>query len=84
MKHTLHLLVLLFYALASNAQIITTVAGNGGSTLGDGGPAVNASLNGPYGVAFDSHGNMYVTDGYHGRIRKINTSGIITTIAGTE
>ena len=83
MKHTLHLLILLLYSFGGSAQIITTVAGNGGTVLGDGGPAVNASLNGPYGVALDSHGNMFVTDGYHGRIRKINTAGIITTIAGT-
>ena len=75
--------MLLLCALGGSAQIITTVAGNGGTVLGDVGPAVNASLEGPYGVAFDSHGNMYVTDGYNNRIRKINTSGIITTVAGT-
>ncbi len=63
--------------------IITTVAGTGaGGALGDGGPAVNASLVKPYDVAVDSRGNLYIADRGHYRIRKVDTSGIITTVAG--
>ena len=64
---------------------ITTVAGTGtglcpcGSS-GDGGPASNASLYYPRLLATDASGNLYV--GEYGRIRKISTGGIITTIAG--
>jgi sugar lactone lactonase YvrE len=64
--------------------VISTVAGSlirGFS--GDGKPAVTASLAGPKGVAVDRSGNVYVTDTYNNRIRKINRRGIITTIAGT-
>ena len=63
--------------------IITTVAGNGtGSYSGDGGPATNASLAAPFGVAVDTAGNLFIADTYNGRIREVNTNGIITTIAG--
>ena len=61
--------------------IITTVAGNGNSTFsGDGGQATAAGMSSPLGVKFDSLGNMYIAEG--NRIRKVDTSGIITTIAG--
>jgi len=62
--------------------VITTVAGNG--TLGysgDGGPATNAQLNGPEGVAVDSGGNIYIADMDNNRIRKVS-NGVITTVAG--
>ena len=63
--------------------IITTVAGNGQYGFsGDGGPAIQASLAGPTGVAVDSAGNIYIADYFNHRIRKVDTSGIITTIAG--
>jgi sugar lactone lactonase YvrE len=62
--------------------IITTVAG-GGSSLGDNGPATQAQLNGPQGVAVDASGNLYIADTYDERIRRVGTNGIITTIAGT-
>jgi hypothetical protein len=66
---------------------ISTVAGNStslglGGFSGDGGPATSAALNSPTGVAFDSAGNMYISDYGNLRIRKVDTSGIITTIAG--
>jgi len=67
--------------------IITTVAGNGvHGYSGDGGPATEASLDAPSGLALDSAGNIYtidfVSDSYdrYYRIRKIDTNGIINTI----
>ena len=63
--------------------IITTVAGNGAATFaGDGGAAANASLSCPYGVAFDAFGRLYIADTANNRIRKVDNSGVITTLAG--
>lgn len=66
--------------------IITTVAGNGTNAAfaGDGGPATKAELNHPKGVALDSAGNLYIADAFNNRIRMVNPSGIITTIAGVR
>ena len=50
---------------------------------GDGGPAVKAQLNYPAGVALDKVGNLYIADTGNHRIRRVDTAGIITTIAGT-
>jgi DNA-binding beta-propeller fold protein YncE len=51
---------------------IETVAGNGVRTYGgDGGAAVDASLNRPFGVAFDAEGHLYVSDTFNGRIRRV-------------
>ena len=64
--------------------IITTVAGNGNQGFsGDGGPATSASLSKPIGVAVDVSGNLYISDQYNNRIRRVSTSGIITTVAGS-
>ncbi len=63
---------------------ITTVAGGGrGNGLGNGGPAVLARLNGPAGVAVDGSGNLYIADSNYHRIRKVDSTGTITTFAGT-
>jgi len=67
------------------AGIITTVAGNGSSSgpIGDGGPATSARV-APDSVAVDSAGNLYITDFVNQRIRKVNTAGFISTVAGTN
>jgi sugar lactone lactonase YvrE len=64
--------------------IITTVAGNGAfSYSGDGGQATNAGITSPNGIALDLSGNMFIVSGGGDiRIRKVNTNGIITTVAG--
>ncbi|MDE2965547.1 MAG: serine/threonine protein kinase, partial [Acidobacteriota bacterium] len=60
---------------------ITTVAGGGSG--GDGGPAVQAQLDGPTAVALDSTGSLYIADTGNSSIRRVDTRGTITTIAGT-
>jgi uncharacterized protein (TIGR03437 family) len=63
---------------------ITTVAGNGTAGFsGDGGPAVNAQLNRPWDIAVDSSGDIFIADYNNQRIRLVDASGNITTIAGT-
>jgi hypothetical protein len=70
--------------------IITTIAGSpqGGTGFsGDGGPATNAQfkfddIGGSNGIAVDSSGNIYIADVFNGRVRKIASNGIITTVAG--
>ena len=63
--------------------VITTMAGNGIAGFGgDGGPATLASFASPHGVTVDSQGNLFIADTFNGRIRKVNTAGIISTVAG--
>ncbi len=70
--------------IAAGTGIITTVAGTGSAGYsGDGGPATAAQLGTPYGMCLDFSGNLYIADESNACIRKVNTSGIITTYAGT-
>lgn len=63
--------------------IITTVAGTGQRGYsGDGGPGWLAQLSSPYGVAVDLGGNVFIADTANGRIRKLDRTGIISTLAG--
>ncbi len=67
----------------NTSGIISTIAGNGTVGFsGDGGPATNAQLNGPWDMELDRVGNIYIADWSGSRIRKIDGAGIITTIAG--
>lgn len=69
--------------LGVNAQTINTFAGNGTAGFsGDGGPATAAKLNIPQAIAVDASGNVFFSDLSNNRIRKVNTSGIISTFAG--
>ena len=80
------LILVLLFSAGSFAQTITTVVGSSSGTegdTGDGGPAAKALLRQPTGVAFDGSGNMYIADYMNHRIRKVDATGIITTIAGT-
>jgi trimeric autotransporter adhesin len=65
------------------AGIISTVAGTGTKAYGgDGGPATLSSLVNPVAIAVDSAGNLYIADYDNCRVRKVTTSGVISTIAG--
>ena len=67
----------------NSAGIISTAAGNGVDLeTGNGGPATAAIIGAPYGLAFDGAGNLYIAAVDSNHIRKISTTGIITTIAG--
>ncbi|MFA5260206.1 MAG: hypothetical protein WC450_03135, partial [Candidatus Omnitrophota bacterium] len=68
----------------NTSGIITTVAGSGGTGAPlDGGPATEAAVCSPCDVAFDSHSNLFIADYCHYSIRKVDATGIITTVAGT-
>ncbi len=69
--------------ITASSQTITTIAG--GATpgfSGDGGPAALALLNAPRDVAVDRAGNIYISDTGNNRIRRIDSNGVITTVAG--
>jgi serine/threonine protein kinase, bacterial len=62
---------------------IRTYAGSGNDGFrGDNGPALKASIDRPFGIALDKKGNLYIADRRNNRVRKVNTQGIITTVAG--
>jgi hypothetical protein len=78
------ILTSVLFAGVLQAQVISTLAGTGtGGYSGDGGAATAAKINRPYGVAIDAGGNIYIADQDNNCVRKVNTSGVINTIAGT-
>ena len=78
------LLIVIFYTVPSQAQIITACAGNyTAGYMGDGGPATAAELHDVFDIKLDAAGNLFICDNTNNVVRKVNTSGIITTFAGT-
>jgi sugar lactone lactonase YvrE len=66
------------------AGVITTVAGTGEAGFsGDGGPATEAKLSGPFAVLIDADGNLVISDFGNARVRRVDQRGVISTILGT-
>ena len=65
--------------------VISTAVGTGtyGYT-GDGGPATSATLGEPFGIAFNAAGDLFIADSTNNVIREVNTSGVISTVAGNH
>lgn len=84
MKKILLFLFAFGIILPSEAQIINTVVGDAapGGDTSDNISAIHAAIVAPQSLAFDPAGNMYFGQAYSSKIRKVNTAGIITTIAG--
>ena len=76
------LFTLLILPALLKAQIVTTVVGTGAAGFADNCPATAAQLKRPTSIAFDQAGNMFIADADNYYIRKVNTAGIISTIAG--
>ena len=71
--------------MVDSTGAITTVAGSGDWGFdGDGGPALSARLSIPHGLAVDGYGNLYITSQEDHRVRMVNASGVITTVAGAH
>lgn len=74
--------------LVNTSGVINTIAGSGEPCIihtdacGDGGPAIKANISGPTSVAIGPNGNVYIADYYDHRIRMVDSSGTITTVAG--
>jgi sugar lactone lactonase YvrE len=73
-----------FHRVAGKGEPIIRIEGLGPPPQfsGDGGPALAADLDYPFGVAVDSHGTLYISDAINNRVRKVSADGIIETIAG--
>jgi uncharacterized protein (TIGR03437 family) len=68
--------------LLPNNTLVTIIGGFSFNFHGDGGPAVNAALNQPTGIAVDAAGNLWIADFLNYRIRKVTANGLISTVAG--
>lgn len=78
------LVLVMSACMPSPLVIIDTVAGTGTRGFsGDGGSATDAEIHRPFGVAVDASGNLYIADTFNNRVRKVDSQGIITTVAGT-
>jgi len=71
-------------AQAPGPYTVSTLAGTGtAGSEGDGGPATEAQVNNPFGLALDSSGNLYIADQFNNRVRKLTPDGKLSTVAGT-
>jgi len=68
--------------MVNTSGVITTFAGNGTYGFVDNVPAVDAEFSNPTGVVVDNTGNVYICDNANHRIRKVDASGTVTTVAG--
>ncbi|MBU6429015.1 MAG: hypothetical protein KGR26_08395, partial [Cyanobacteria bacterium REEB65] len=75
----------IYYGVSMTAGDIYTIAGTPSTAgySGDGGPATLATLDGPKSVTLDPAGNLYIADAFNNVVRRVDTSGIITTVAGS-
>lgn len=72
------------FRLGTNGTLELVAGGSSpGGPLGDGGKATEVHLSEPRGMAFDRAGNLYFAERLGHRVRKVDTKGIITTVAGT-
>jgi len=69
--------------MITGKQVLTVVGTGEAGYSGDGGAASAARLNSPHALAFDSQGNLYIADTLNHSIRRVDRSGVITTVAGT-
>ena len=76
-------LVGVYLVTVSGPPTVIVPGAQPGSTLGDGGPAASASVNTPFGVAVDAQSNIFIADTFDERIREVNSSSTINTVAGT-
>lgn len=77
-------LILCAWAIPFGAEALPTQISTFAGGIGDGGPALRASIRDAYGIAADSLGNVYVADSAHHRVRRVATDGTITTVAGRD
>ena len=71
-----------FQRMAANGILFTVVGDGGGGFFGDGGPADNAGIAFPRGIAVDSSGNLFIADTGNHRIRRVDTNAMISTVTG--
>src|SRR5262245_46804130 len=69
--------------LTAGGQLSVFAGTGAGGFAGDSGPATGASLFAPHGLAFDAEGRLLIADTFNHRIRRVERTGVITTIAGT-
>jgi len=73
----------LLFPFVHGAEISTVLGTGEAGFSGDGGPATDARMRGPFGVVRGPDGSLYVCDTYNHCMRKIDAKGIVTTVAGT-